>query len=69
MTHVQKLSLSSAYISVHKFNTTFLSKTYFNSETSLDDNNLEIPGYNIIRNDHTSNTKHGGVCICYKNTF
>ena len=64
MAHVQKLSLLSAYISVHKFDT-----TYFNSETPLDDNNLEIPGYNIIRNDHQSNTKHGGVCICYKNTF
>ena len=40
-----------------------LSETYLNSETSPDDDNLEIPGYNIIINDHPSNTKRGGVCI------
>ena len=38
-----------------------LSETYLNSETSPDDNILDIPDYNIITNDHPSNTKRGGV--------
>ena len=27
---------------------------------------MEIPGYNLVRSDHPSNEKLGGVCICYK---
>ena len=50
-----------AFISVHKLDVTCL------SGTSTDDDNLEIPGYNIISKDHPSNTKHGGVCVYYKN--
>ena len=65
----KKFSLLLAYISVHKFDIICLSETYLNSETSLDYDHLEISGYNIIRNDHPSNTKHGGVCVYYKNTL
>ena len=56
----KKVSLLSAFISVHKLDIICLSETYLNSETSPDDDNLEISGYNIIRKDHTSNTKRGG---------
>ena len=31
-----------------------------------DDSNLEIPVYNLVRSDHPSNKKRGGVCIYYK---
>ena len=65
----KKVSLLSAYISIHKFDIICLSETYLNSETSSDDDNLKIPGYNTIRDDHPSNTKRGGVCIYYKNTL
>ena len=65
----KKISLLSAFISVHKLDIICLSETYLNSETSPDDDNLEIPGYNIIRKDHPSNTKRGGVCVYYKNTL
>ena len=27
---------------------------------------MEIPGYNLIRSDHPSNNKQGGICIYYK---
>ena len=64
----KKVSLLSAFISVHKLDIICLSETYLNSETSPDDDNLEIPGYNIIRKDHPSNTKRGEVCVYYKNT-
>ena len=39
----------SAYISVHKFDIICLSETYLNSEIPSDDENLEILGYNLVR--------------------
>ena len=65
----KKVSLLSAFIFVHKLHIICLSQTYLNSETSPDDGNLEKPGYNIIRKDHPSNTKCGGVCVYYKSTL
>ena len=38
-------------------------------QISSDEDNLEIPGYNIIRNDPPCNTKRGDVCVYYKNTL
>ena len=64
-----KVSLLSAYISVHKFDIICLSETYLNSEIPSDDGNLEIPGYNLVREDHPSNSKRGGVCVYYKNSL
>ena len=40
----KKISLLSAFISVHKLDIICLSETYLNSETSPDDDSLEIPG-------------------------
>ena len=61
-----KISLLKAYITVHKFDIICLSETYLDSSTRHDDENLEIPGYDIARADHPTNTKRGGVCIYYK---
>ena len=61
-----KLFLLKAYVSVHKFDIC-LSETYLDSTVLLDDDNLVIFGYNLIRSDHPSNTKRGGVCLYYKN--
>ena len=58
-----KVSLLSAYISVHKFDIICLSGTYLNFEIQSDDKNLEIAGYNLVREDHPSNSKRGGVCV------
>ena len=33
----------------------------------LDDDNLVISGCDLVRSDHPSNTKRGGVCLYYKN--
>ena len=43
-----------------------LSETYLDSTIQSDNGNLEIPGYNLVRFDHPSNNKRGGVCIYYK---
>ena len=52
-----KLSLPRAYLSTHKFDFICISETYFNSDTSTVNENLEIAGYTLIRADHPSNTK------------
>ena len=36
---------------------------------SSDDKDLEKPGYNLVREDHPSNTKRGGVCGYYKSSL
>ena len=44
-----------------------LSETYLNSSFPFDDDNLDIPGYIMIRADHPANSKRGGVYMYYKN--
>ena len=39
--------------------------TFLNSDNSCDENNLQLPGFDLIRTDHPSNTKRGRVCIYY----
>ena len=51
---------------MHMFDIICISETYLDSSTSPNDTNLEISGYNLIRSDHPSNNKGGGICICYK---
>ena len=46
-----------------------LSESYLDSSISNDDDNLEIPGYDLYRADHPSDTKRGGVCIYYRNSL
>ena len=43
-----KVSLLRAYISTHKFDVICISETYLDSDTSDDDDNLKIAGYNLI---------------------
>ena len=61
------ISFEGIYISVHKFDIIYLPETYLDLTVPLDDDNLVISGYNLIRPDHPSNTKRGGVCLYYKN--
>ena len=61
-----KISHLTAYILVYNVDIICLSETYFNSETSGDDKNLEIPGYYLLRADHPFNNKGGGVCTFYR---
>ena len=39
------------------------------STTALDDENLHIAGYNLLRADHASNSKRGGVCVYHKSSL
>ena len=62
-----KVALLKAYSSVQRFDIFCISETYLNSSITEDDDNLQIPGYDLIRSDHPSNSKRGGVAIYYKN--
>ena len=64
-----KLSFLRAYVSTHKFDVICISETYLNSDTPNVDENLEIVGYTLIRTDHPSYTKRGGICIYYKHSL
>ena len=46
-----------------------LSEINLDSNTPLDDDNLEISGYTLVYSNHPSNTKRGGVCLYYKNNL
>ena len=61
-----KISLLEAYTAVHDFDVICVSETFLDSDYSNDDTRLSLQGYTMIRSDHPSNTKRGGVCIYYK---
>ena len=63
----KKVSLPSTFNSVDKLDIICLSKTYFNSGTWPDDDNLEKPDYNFIRKNNPCNIKRGGVRVYFKN--
>ena len=64
-----KLFLLNSNNSLHEFDIICFSKTYLDSNTPLDDHNLEISGYTLACSDHPSNTKRGAVCLYYENNF
>ena len=55
-----------ANISLHNLDLVCISKAYLDSTTALDDENLAITGYNLLRPDHACNSKRGGVCVYYE---
>ena len=61
-----KISLLQAYITQHNYDIICLTETFLNSSILSDDNRIKIDGYNLIRSDHPSDSKKGGVCIYYK---
>ena len=61
-----KVFFLKAYIVVYKLHIICIPKTYLDTSITSDDGNLDILGYNLIRSDHPSNRKHGGVWIYYK---
>ena len=63
------MSLLQAYNAVHKYDVICFLETYLNSSIPYDDDNLEIPGYNLIGVDHPSEDKRAGVCVYYENTL
>ena len=46
-----------------------LSEAYLDSSIPSDDNDLEMPGYDLIQADHSSNSRRRGVCVFYRNSL
>ena len=61
-----KISLLQAYIIQRNYDIICLTETFLNSSILSDDNRIKIDGYNLIRSDHSSDSKKGEVCIYYK---
>ena len=62
-----KVSYLRDYVAIKKFDVVCLSGTYLDSFNLSDDDNFNLPCYNVVRVDHPSNTKKGGVCIYIRN--
>ena len=54
------------YVTQYNCDIICLSETFLNSSIQNDDDRIKIDGYNLIRSDHPSDSKKGGVCIYYK---
>ena len=61
-----QIFLLKAYNTIHTYDIICLSETYFNCDTLFNDDNLRISRYELIRVDHPSNQKRGGICIYQK---
>ena len=64
-----KLSSITAYNTIYKYDFICISETYLDSSVQSDDRDISINGYKLIRADHPSNSKRGGVCIFYHLLF
>ena len=51
---------------IHQYDVICVSETFLDSSILLDDRNLSIQGYCIIRADHPDDVKRGGVCLYLK---
>ena len=58
-----KISLLQANNAIHNYDIICFSETYVNSSIPYDDDNLEIPGYNLIHADHPPEDNHISVCV------
>ena len=61
-----KISKIEAYNSLYNHHFFCISETYVDSSILEGDRNFQLEGYHLIRADHASNTKRGGVCIYHK---
>ena len=61
-----KISLIQSHALSYNIDIIFLSKAFLDSSIEANNPKLNIPGYNLLRSDHPSNIKRGGVCMFYK---
>ena len=63
----QKTSVLESFVAMHKFDVICISEIFLNN--IYNDNDLNLTGCSLLRADHSSNSKKGGVCIYYKETL
>ena len=64
-----KISLLTAYNTIHQYDVICISEKFLDSSVPLDDHNLSIQGYSSVWADHSDNVKMGGVCLYFKGNF
>ena len=62
-----KFSSLQAFNTIHNFDLICISETFLDSSVAIDGSDLSLNGYKLIRSDHPSDVKRGGICIFYKN--
>ena len=60
---IYQTTIIEAYIATNNFDMVCWSEAFLDSSISNDDKRIKIGGYLLLRVDHPSNTKKGGVCI------
>ena len=63
------ISQIEAYNSLLNHDFICISETSFDSSVLEGDRSFQLNGYDLLRADHPSNTKRGGVCIFYKESL
>ena len=61
-----KISLIQSHALSYNIDIIFLSETFLDSSIETNNPKLNISGYNLLRSDHPSDIKRGGVCMFYK---
>ena len=64
-----KVSLLKSFIALHNYDFICLSETFLSPSVSSTLDSLNIDGYNIVRSDHPSGSKRGGVCYYFKESL
>ena len=64
-----KINLLEIYLTIQKTGIVCLFETYLHSSFQVNNENLAIQGRDLVRYDQSTNSKRGGVCICYKNSL
>ena len=64
-----KIAQISAFLSVHKFDIFCIGESYLDLSIDDKDNRLKIDNYEILRCDHPSNSKKGGVYLYYRDNL
>ena len=64
-----KLSFLRVYISINKIDIICFSETYLGPSISAENEHLVLPEFNLVRADHPTNKRRGGVCIYFHNAL
>ena len=60
----EKVNLLEAYNTPNKFDIICLSESFLDSSILIENNNLKINGYKMVKVDHPKNVKRRCVCLC-----
>ena len=61
-----KIAQITAFLNIHKFDIFCVGESFLDSSIDKDDPRLRIENYELIRSDHPSNSKRGGVCLYHR---